>query len=385
MKWLILALVCLQLSEGLVRVPLTRTKSIREKMKEKGVLEQFLKTHKWDPAMKYSFNHHKNDFAVAYERMYMDACDIGQISVGTPPQNFLVLFDTGSSNLWVASTYCQTEACQNRPLFNPSESSTYTSNNQRFNMVYGAGSLTGILGYDTVTVQGLSIKNQEIGLSVNEGSNFVYAGFEGIFGMAYPALSYDGATTAMQGMVHQNLLTYPVFSIYMGSQPAMIVFGGVDNNLYSGEITWAPVTQELYWQVAIDEFSFNGQATGWCSQGCQAMVDTGTARLTIPQQFMGTFLQYVGAQNSQNGEYFVNCNNVQNLPTISFTINGVQFPISPSAYIYQSNGYCSVQVQVTYLASPNGQPFWILGDVFLRQYYSVFDMGYNRVGFAQSA
>lgn len=49
-------------------------------------------------------------------------------------------------------------------------------------------------------------------------------------------------------------------------------------------------------------FSVNGQATGWCSQGCQAMVDTGTSLLTIPQQFLGTFLQYVGAQESQNGE-----------------------------------------------------------------------------------
>ncbi|XP_077155646.1 gastricsin-like isoform X2 [Ranitomeya variabilis] len=385
MKWVILALVCLQLSEGLVRVPLKRFKSIRETMKEKGVLEQFTKTHKRDPAMKYSFNH-RNNFAIAYEPMNMDACSFGQISVGTPPQNFMVLFDTGSSNLWVASTYCSSEACQNHPLFNPSQSSTYSSNNQQFSMQYGSGSLTGVFGYDTVSVQGLTITNQEIGLSVNEpGTNFVYASFEGIFGMAYPSLSSGGATTAMQGMLQQNLLTYPIFSVYMSSQSGMVVFGGVDNNLYSGEIYWAPVTQELYWQIAVDAFSINGQATGWCSQGCQAMVDTGTALLTIPQQFLGTFLQSVGAQESQNGAYLVNCNNVQNLPTISFTINGVQFPIPPSAYILQNNGYCTVGVEVTYLPSQNGQPFWILGDVFLRQYYSVYDMGNNRVGFAQSA
>ncbi|XP_018432305.1 PREDICTED: gastricsin-like [Nanorana parkeri] len=385
MKWLILAMVCLHLSEGLVRVPLQRFKSIRETMKEKGVLEEFMKTHKRDPAMKYSYNH-KLDFAVVYEPMNMDACYYGQISVGTPPQNFMVLFDTGSSNLWVASTYCQSQACQNHPLFNPSQSSTYTSNNQQFSMQYGSGSLTGVFGYDTVTVQSLTITNQELGLSVNEpGTNFVYSAFEGIFGMAYPSLSAGGATTAMQGMLQQNLLTYPIFSVYMGSQSGAVIFGGVDNQLYSGQINWAPVTQELYWQIAIDEFSINGQATGWCSQGCQAMVDTGTSLLTIPQQFLGTFLQYVGAQQSQYGEYVVNCNNVQSLPTISFTINGVQFPLSPSAYILQNNGYCTVGVEVTYLPSQNGQPFWILGDVFLRQYYSVYDMGNNRMGFAQSA
>ncbi|PIO40479.1 hypothetical protein AB205_0103710, partial [Aquarana catesbeiana] len=346
-------------------------------MKEKGVLKEFMKTHKRDPAMKYSFNH-KNDFAVVYEPMNMDACYYGQISVGTPPQNFMVLFDTGSSNLWVASTYCQSQACRSGFF------------------------LQGILGWQghfnsenikvsaqlcaLIQVQSLTITNQELGLSVNEpGTNFVYAAFEGIFGMAYPALSAGGATTAMQGMLQQNLLTNPIFSVYMDSQSGAVIFGGVDNQLYSGQIYWAPVTQELYWQIAIDAFSINGQATGWCSQGCQAMVDTGTSLLTIPQQFLGTFLQYVGAQESQNGEYIVSCNSVQSLPTISFTINGVQFPLPPSAYILQNNGYCTVGVEVTYLPSQNGQPFWILGDVFLRQYYSVYDMGNNRMGFALSA
>ncbi|XP_069098501.1 gastricsin-like [Pleurodeles waltl] len=354
-------------------------------MRDHGVLEQFMKTHKRDPALKYSFNR-KNDFAVAYEPMYMDTYYYGEISIGTPPQSFLVLFDTGSSNLWVASTYCQSQACTNHNLFNPSQSSTYSTNNQQFTMSYGSGSVTGIFGYDTVTVQGLSITNQEFGLTTSEtGSSFYYSKFDGIFGMAYPAMSAGGATTAMQGMLQQNLLSNPIFSVYMGSQSGQIIFGGVDSSLYSGQIVWAPVTQEVYWQIGIDGFSINGQATGWCSSGCQGIMDTGTSPLTIPQQYMGSLLQTLGAQQTQNGEYFVNCNNVQNLPTITFSINGYSFQIPPSAYINQNNGYCSVNVEETYLPSQNGQPLWILGDVFLRQYYTVYDMSNNRVGFAQSA
>ncbi|XP_053883332.1 gastricsin-like [Malaclemys terrapin pileata] len=388
MKWLILALVCLQLSEGLVRMTLKKGKTIREIMKEKGVLVEYLKHHKTDPANKYRFN----EYNVAFEPMeYMDASYYGEISIGTPPQNFLVLFDTGSSNLWVPSTYCQSQACSNHARFNPSQSSTYSSNGQTFSLQYGSGSLTGFFGYDTMTLQNIAVTNQEFGLSENEpGTNFIYAQFDGILGMAYPSLAAGGATTALQGMLQENLLSQPIFSFYLSSQPSSqyggeVVFGGVDSSLYSGQIYWAPVTQELYWQIGIDEFAIGGQATGWCSQGCQAIVDTGTSLLTVPQQLMNSFLQDVGAQANEYGEYVVDCSSVQSLPTISFTINGVSFPLPPSAYILNNNGYCSVGVEPTYLPSQNGQPLWILGDVFLRQYYSVYDMGNNRIGFAAVA
>ncbi|XP_065260293.1 gastricsin-like [Emys orbicularis] len=388
MKWLILALVCLQLSEGLVRMTLKKGKTIREILKEKGVLVEYLKHHKTDPANKYRFN----EYNVAFEPMaYMDASYYGEISIGTPPQNFLVLFDTGSSNLWVPSVYCQSQACSNHARFNPSQSSTYSSKGQTFSLQYGSGSLTGFFGYDTMTLQNISVTNQEFGLSENEpGTNFIYAQFDGILGMAYPSLAVGGATTALQGMLQENLLSQPIFSFYLSSQPSSqyggeVVFGGVDSSLYSGQIYWAPVTQELYWQIGIDEFAIGGQATGWCSQGCQAIVDTGTSLLTVPQQFMNSFLQDVGAQANEYGEYVVDCSSVQSLPTISFTINGVSFPLPPSAYILNNNGYCSVGVEQTYLPSQNGQPLWILGDVFLRQYYSVYDMGNNRIGFAAVA
>ncbi|XP_073398569.1 gastricsin-like [Dendrobates tinctorius] len=384
MKWVVFAFICLQLAEGLVRVPLQRYKSARETMRDMGILDSYMKTHKRDPALKY-FNQ-KFDFAVAYEPMYMDTYYYGQISIGTPPQNFLVLFDTGSSNLWVPSASCESEACGNHNVFNPSQSSTYTTNGQQFTMSYGSGSVSGVFGYDTVSVQGLTITNQEFGLTYSEsGSSFYYSKFDGIFGMAYPAMSAGGATTAMQGMLQQNLLNNPIFSVYMGSQSGEVIFGGVDNSLYSGQILWAPVTQQVYWQIGIDAFSVNGQATGWCSDGCQAIVDTGTSPLTIPQEYMGTLLQDLGAQQGQNGQFLVDCNNVQSMPSISFTINGYEFSIPPSGYISEYNGYCTVDFEETYLPSQNGQPLWILGDVFLRQYYSVYDMSNNRVGFAQAA
>ncbi|KAL7985297.1 hypothetical protein Chor_003867 [Crotalus horridus] len=363
------------------RVPLKRFKSMREEMMEKGVNGPLL--HKYyDPASKYI-----NRFAVADEPLanYMDMSYYGEISIGTPPQNFMVLFDTGSSNLWVPSIYCQSQTCSNHALFNPSQSSTYSSNGQTFSIQYGSGSLSGVFGYDTVTIQGIPITNQEFGLSETEpGTAFLYARFDGILGLAYPSLSSGGATTVMQGLIQENLIDAPVFSFYLSQQPSSqnggsLIFGGVDSNLYTGQIYWTPVTQDLYWQIAIDGFMVNNQVTNWCSQGCQAIVDTGTSLLTVPGQFFQELMQNIGAQENNNGAFVVSCNNVQYMPTITFAINGVYFPLSPSAYVLQ------IGMMPTYLPSQNGQPLWILGDVFLRSYYSVYDLGNNQVGFAAAA
>uniref|UniRef100_A0A669QID4 Pepsin B n=1 Tax=Phasianus colchicus TaxID=9054 RepID=A0A669QID4_PHACC len=364
MKCLVLAVLCLQLTEGLVRIKLKKGKSIREKMREAGVLEEYLKKIKHDPVKKYNFG--KN--YVVYEPMtsHLDSSYFGEISIGTPPQNFLVLFDTGSSNLWVPSTLCNTPACGNHAKFKPSASSTFINNGQKVTLSYGSGTLTVVLGYDTLRIQTISVRNQEFGLSRDEPTQpFYYAQFDGIMGMAYPALAVGGTPTPLQGMLHNPTYNY-------GGE---LVLGGVDSRLFTGDIVWAPVTQELYWQ--------SDSVMGWCSQGCQAIVDTGTFLLTVPQQYLSRFLQAVGAQETSYG-YAVDCNAIHSLPTISFIISGVQLPLTPSAYVLNNNGYCTIGIEVTYLPSQNGQPLWILGDVFLKEYYSIFDMAYNRIGFAKS-
>ncbi|NXI57001.1 PEPC protein, partial [Chloroceryle aenea] len=145
----------------------------------------------------------------------LQASYFGEISIGTPPQKFLVLFDTGSSSLWVPSTYCQTPACFNHAKFNPSTSSTFISSDQSYILSYGSGEVTVLLGYDTLSIHSITVKKQEFGLSQNEPTQpFYFAEFDGILGMAYPSLAVGGMSTALQGMLQQNQLTQPIFSFY---------------------------------------------------------------------------------------------------------------------------------------------------------------------------
>ncbi|NWH58688.1 PEPC protein, partial [Geococcyx californianus] len=139
----------------------------------------------------------------------------GEISIGKPPQNFMVMFDTGSANLWVPSTYCQSPACANHARFNPNLSANFSNIGVTYTLSYGFGDVSVALGYDTVTIQNIVITNQEFGLSLQEPSQpFYYLEFDGILGMSYPGVGLRGYNTLMQNMLQQNQLSQPIFSFY---------------------------------------------------------------------------------------------------------------------------------------------------------------------------
>lgn len=70
----------------------------------------------------------------------------GIIYVGTPPQKFRVLFDTGSSDLWIPAGSCQTSTCRVHQGFSPINSSTFKNLHESFEITYIKGSLSGALG-----------------------------------------------------------------------------------------------------------------------------------------------------------------------------------------------------------------------------------------------
>ncbi|XP_056367124.1 cathepsin E [Oenanthe melanoleuca] len=387
-RLLLLATLCLALASALRRVPLSRRRSLRKLLRDRGrdrgqlwraqagldtsseACAAFLETN--EPLINY-----------------LDMEYFGQISIGTPPQNFTVVFDTGSSNLWVPSVYCVSKACAAHTRFQPTQSSTYEVIGTPFSIQYGTGSLTGIIGSDQVAVQGLSVSNQQFAESISEpGKAFLDAEFDGILGLAYPSLAVDGVTPFFDNLMAQNLVELPIFSVYMSSNPESpqggeLLFGGFDSSRFTGTLNWVPVTQQGYWQIQLDNIQLGGTVT-FCAGGCQAIVDTGTSLITGPTKEAKELQNLIGAV-AVDGEYVVECSSLSEMPDLTFTINGLPYTLSAQAYILVEYGdgmeFCTSGFQGNDIPPPTG-PLWILGDVFIRQFYSVFDRGNNRVGLA---
>uniref|UniRef100_A0A8B9K129 pepsin A n=1 Tax=Astyanax mexicanus TaxID=7994 RepID=A0A8B9K129_ASTMX len=306
-------------------VPLIKGKSARESLEEKGMWEQYRKLYPYNPMAKFTQN-----YAVGYESMTNDMSYYGVISIGTPPQSFVVIFDTGSSNLWVPSIYCGSTACTSHHKFNPSLSSTYQSNNQPLSIQYGTGSMTGFLGYDTV--------------SVRVSSSFILQLIRSLslLGLWLVRSTFPSTTTPMLFVIAF------LCSVHSKSQAGSeVIFGGYNPNHYTGSLVWIPLSSETYWQITMTSVTINGQVVA-CNGGCQAIVDTGTSLIVGPNSDIARFL----------------------CPSCHFEIAP---PLYHSYYYGCRTGFGN-----------GGSSLWILGDVFIREYYTVFNRANNSVGLAKS-
>ncbi|XP_015274005.1 PREDICTED: cathepsin D-like [Gekko japonicus] len=294
--------------------------------------------------------------SVTHQRLhnYMDAQYYGDIYIGTPKQRFTVVFDTGSSNLWVPSSKCCLAhlACWVHSHYRSLFSCTHEADKSKFEIHYGSGSLKGFLSRDVLT---------------------------------FFNLSHSSLSTNYESQDHGGEIT----------------FGEINHDSYEGDIHYHAVKRKAYWEIKMDKVTvdthtkekcwpwkmFDKSSGKICKDGCNAIVDTGTSLITGPSEEIRALHEALGAEHAFGGQYLIDCEKMSTLPNVTFYLSGKPYTLTPDVYTLKVtqmkmtacvSGFMSLDIP-----APTG-PLWILGDVFLRQYYSIYDRDNDRVGLALS-
>jgi len=325
---------------------------------------------------------------------YLDAQYYGPIELGTPGQTFNVIFDTGSSNLWVPSKTCPIWelACRTHNRYDSSKSSTYKANGTDFEIHYGSGSMSGFLSTDTCCISEVCVTDQTFAEATHEpGLSFIAAKFDGILGMGFPQISVGGVIPVFNNMIDQGVVDAPVFSFWLNRDPSQdlggeLILGGSDPMFYEGNMTYIPVQREGYWEISMDGMESDTNTVG-CDGGCTAIVDTGSSLMVGPTKETDAINKMIGGVElvPGTGQYQVICSEIPDMPNIDLILGGKKFTLTGEDYVLQITQLGQTQCISGFMGMdlPMG-PWWILGDVFIGRFYSEFDMGNSRVGLADA-
>ncbi|PNY10559.1 aspartic proteinase oryzasin-1-like protein [Trifolium pratense] len=415
--------------------------------------------HERDDLKSVEKNCCKND--VVYLKNYFDVQYFGEIGIGSPPQYFNVVFDTGSSNLWVPSSRCIFSiACYLHSKYRSGISSTYNEIGVPCEIPYDDGYIYGFFSQDNVKVGDIIVKDQEFSEITREGNFALLAlPFDGILGLGFQDISVGKVTPVWYNMIEQGQILDKVFSIWLNKDPMAekggeIVFGGMDKSHFKGDHSYFPISQDGYWQIEVGDILLGNNTTGLCEGGCAAIVDSGTSLIAGPTGVVTQINHAIGTEGYVSFECKDIVHNYGNLiwenlisglnPEILCvdiglcSNNGIQRMndvIETVVYNESRDGaatlespFCSfcnnivlwVQVQIkqsnvkekvlkhvdeyvgrvesddedrspvcysSFVAldapSPQG-PLWVVGDIFLQAYHTVFDYANLRIGFAES-
>ncbi|CAG9479237.1 aspartyl proteinase, putative [Plasmodium vivax] len=328
---------------------------------------------------------------------------IGDIQIGTPPQSFRVVFDTGSSNFALPSTKCVKGGCASHKKFNPDESRTYArqlkGNKESIYtyIQYGTGRSILEHGYDDVNLKGLRIKHQSVGLAIEESLHpFSDLPFDGIVGLGFsdPDFSFKKGygTPLIETIKKQNLLKRNIFSFYVPKklrEPGSITFGRANSKyaLEGRQVEWFPVISIYFWEINLIDVQLSGKNLNMCeNRKCRAAIDTGSSLLTGPSSLMQPLIEKLDLRKD--------CSNKSSLPNISFILKNVEgkevkFAFTPDDYILEETDeednsvQCVIGIMSLDVPAPRG-PIFVFGNVFIRKYYSIFDNDHKLVGLIEA-
>lgn len=358
---------------GVMQVPVTRVESKREKMMREGTWVDFYEQYN-----RLNGPEGAQDFG--------DFIYVSKVTLGTPPQEFDVVLDTGSANLWVPDKTCNDAGCSGKHKYDKDASSTFVADGRSWTIQYGTGSAGGVFGKDKFCFNpsdsDLCVDNQIFGQASRTASFFANQPFDSICGMAYKALAVGRVTPPFETLIPK--LDKGLFTVWFTREngdatQGLFTFGAIDTTNCETDVTYIPLTSATYYQFKMDGVKIDGTSVNEQNKNYQVISDTGTSFIGGPSSTIRNIASAVGAQAAPGGVYQIDCN-TSGKPNIDLQIGGKYYSIEPKNYIIKQSG--SSQCLFTFFSFGGGffGPSWILGDPFIREFCQVFDYSGKRLG-----
>ncbi|CDW72166.1 eukaryotic aspartyl protease family protein [Stylonychia lemnae] len=292
------------------------------------------------------------------------------------------IFDTGSAWLWVPSDACPKSQCPGNQ-FHYGQSSTYQQTGYNETVTYGKGQVKGYVVQDQVSLTSATTGSTYVAqsskfLSIYEASDISGLISDGLLGLSPNFISSTNGELLIASLKKSGAISKQMFALYLASttKTSQIQFGGYDqtqvlsrystaekvNKTAEDLICWVKIVSKAYWQVQLDQATVNGQAISIKIQ--KVVFDSGASLSYVPSY--DYYLIYNAIFDSKN--------------TAKCAISKTSQLLLCDCTSVLDPRYPSITFRVE--DSDTRATFWLLGDPFLRAYYTIYDMDNQRIGFA---
>jgi hypothetical protein len=294
------------------------------------------------------------------------------VTVGTPAQTFTVIPDTGSSNLWIYSSTCNSLVCKQHDRYDATKSKTYTKDGKSFAISYGSGDISGFQSTDVAQLGGATANMGFGEISAVKGVAFYASQMDGILGLAYDSISVNNLPTFVTS--HNIADKSFAFYLHTDTEKSYMTIPGYDTQAINNQqFTFHDVVEKKYFSLKLTGLK---QGSTFIDAGnYKAVIDSGTSVLVGPTKLVNALNAGITVR--------LNCKGIEDLPNITFQIDGIDYVLTPNDYVLKitQNGVTQCQNSIMDGNFPIGFNYFILGDTFMRKYYSYFDLNNDRVGF----
>jgi len=317
----------------------------------------------------------------------------GTVFIGTPPQSFEVVFDSGSGNLIVPSSSCTTDACLAHNRYDqslsgsarqvscvsdsaPTVHGTGSFNTDNLSISFGTGEIRGRCVEEQVCIGDVCYPGSVISATYESTAPFETFDFDGVMGLSLPEMSHAPVYNAMERLKETQALHQTLFAAFLSasdSEVSEITFGSIRTDRMASDLHWVPVSRNTgYWEVMVTDITLDNHPQELC-ENCYVAVDTGTSELAGPSMVIDQLATRLDVMDD--------CSNFDSLPQVGFLVGNQILNLAPKEYVDRTENICQVSMMPVDVPPPRG-PLFIFGIPFLEKFYTVYDNVNRQVGFA---